>query len=76
MLGRSGPPAGVEAIPRTSRLTSPSRLPIERLRMTVLRRLDGLLAGDHAGLFPGHGTERGRHARTCLETTHVTSTGR
>jgi uncharacterized protein (DUF58 family) len=27
--------------------------------MTVLRRLDGLLAGDHAGLFPGHGTERG-----------------
>jgi uncharacterized protein (DUF58 family) len=34
-------------------------VPIERLRMTVLRRLDGLLAGDHAGLFPGHGTERG-----------------
>ncbi len=32
---------------------------IERLRLTVLRRLDGLLAGDHAGLFPGHGTERG-----------------
>jgi uncharacterized protein (DUF58 family) len=27
--------------------------------MTVLRRLDGLLSGDHAGLFPGHGTERG-----------------
>ena len=27
--------------------------------MTVLKRLDGLLAGDHAGLFPGHGTERG-----------------
>jgi uncharacterized protein (DUF58 family) len=25
----------------------------------VLRRLNGLLAGDHAGLFPGHGTERG-----------------
>ena len=25
----------------------------------MLRRLDGLLAGDHAGLFPGHGTERG-----------------
>jgi uncharacterized protein (DUF58 family) len=24
-----------------------------------MRRLDGLLAGDHAGLFPGHGTERG-----------------
>jgi uncharacterized protein (DUF58 family) len=27
--------------------------------MTVLRRIDGLLAGDYAGLFPGHGTERG-----------------
>ena len=34
-------------------------MPVERLRLTVLRRLDGLLAGDHAGLFPGHGTERG-----------------
>jgi uncharacterized protein (DUF58 family) len=34
-------------------------VPVERLRLTVLRRLNGLLAGDHAGLFPGHGTERG-----------------
>jgi uncharacterized protein (DUF58 family) len=34
-------------------------VPIERLQMTVMRRLNGLLAGDHAGLFPGHGTERG-----------------
>jgi uncharacterized protein (DUF58 family) len=34
-------------------------LPIQRLRLTVLKRLDGLLAGDYAGLFPGHGTERG-----------------
>lgn len=59
MWGRSGPPTGVETIPRSSRLTSPSQVPIERLRITVLRRLDGLLAGDHAGLFPGHGTERG-----------------
>jgi len=25
----------------------------------VVRRIDGLLQGDHAGLFPGHGTERG-----------------
>jgi uncharacterized protein (DUF58 family) len=24
-----------------------------------MRRLDGLLAGDYGGLFPGHGTERG-----------------
>jgi len=59
MFARSGPPTGVETIPRSSRLTSPSQLPIDRLRITVLRRLDGLLAGDHAGLFPGHGTERG-----------------
>jgi len=59
LLKRPGPPKGVEPIPRTSRLTSPSQVPIERLRLTVLRRLNGLLAGDHAGLFPGHGTERG-----------------
>jgi uncharacterized protein (DUF58 family) len=31
---------------------------MNRLRLTVLQRLDGLLTGDHAGLFPGHGTER------------------
>ena len=55
----SGPPRGVEPIPRVSRLTPPSQVPVERLRLTVLRRLNGLLAGDHAGLFPGHGTERG-----------------
>jgi uncharacterized protein (DUF58 family) len=59
LFKRPGPPKGVEPIPRTSRLTSPSQIPIERLRLTVLRRLNGLLAGDHAGLFPGHGTERG-----------------
>ncbi|MGD2042093.1 MAG: DUF58 domain-containing protein [Acidimicrobiia bacterium] len=40
-------------------MTSPSSVPVERLRLTVMQRLDGLLAGDHAGLFPGHGTERG-----------------
>lgn len=59
MLRRKGPPSGVEPIPRSSRMTSPSQVPAERLRLTVLRRLDGLLAGDHGGLFPGHGTERG-----------------
>ena len=59
MLKRSRPPKGVEAIPRPSRQTSPSDVPIRRLRMTVLRRIDGLLAGDYAGLFPGHGTEQG-----------------
>lgn len=56
---RSGPPKGVQPIPRQTSLTSPSRLPIERLSLTVLRRLDGLLVGDHAGVFPGHSTERG-----------------
>lgn len=56
---RSGPPSGVQPIPRSPRVTSPSDLPLERLRLTVMQRLDGLLSGDHAGLFPGHGTERG-----------------
>ncbi len=46
-------------LPRSARVTNPSRAPIAQLQLTVLRRLDGLLAGDHAGLFPGHGTERG-----------------
>jgi uncharacterized protein (DUF58 family) len=58
-MRRTGPPRGVQPIPRRSRPTSPSEVPIERLKLTVLRRLDGLLAGDHAGLFPGHSTERG-----------------
>ena len=56
---RGGPPAGVEPLPRTTRITSPSSAPIESLQLAAVRRLDGLLAGDHAGLFPGHGTERG-----------------
>jgi uncharacterized protein (DUF58 family) len=38
---------------------SPSQVPIARLELAVLRRLDGLLQGDHAGLFPGHGSETG-----------------
>lgn len=42
-----------------ARVTPPSSAPLDGLALTVLRRLDGLLAGDHAGLFPGHGTERG-----------------
>lgn len=44
---------------RTERVSSPSRAPLDGLTLTVLRRLDGLLAGDHAGLLPGHGSERG-----------------
>ena len=47
------------ALPRTTRITSPASAPIESLQLAAVRRLDGLLAGDHAGLFPGHGTERG-----------------
>jgi uncharacterized protein (DUF58 family) len=34
-------------------------VPVERLKLTVIHRLNGLLSGDHGGLFPGHGTERG-----------------
>ena len=37
--------------------TSPDIL--RRLELTVTRRLDGLLHGDHRGLVPGHGTEPG-----------------
>lgn len=56
---RTGPPAGVQELPRVPRVTAPSQVPIDRLRLTVMRRLNGLLAGDHGGLFPGHGTEYG-----------------
>lgn len=59
ILRRSGPPRDVQPTPRSGRVTSPSDVPLERLRLTVMHRLNGLLAGDHAGLFPGHGTERG-----------------
>lgn len=59
MRRRSARPTGVEELPRRHRVTSPSQAPIERLQITVLRRLDGLLAGDHPGLFPGHGSEHG-----------------
>ena len=32
---------------------------LRRLELSVTRRLDGLLQGDHRGLTPGHGTEPG-----------------
>jgi uncharacterized protein (DUF58 family) len=32
---------------------------LRRLELTITRRLDGLLHGDHRGLVPGHGSERG-----------------
>lgn len=31
---------------------------LRRLELTVLRRLDGMLLGDHLGLLPGHGSEK------------------
>ena len=40
-------------------LTAASRAAAAGLELTVLRRLDGLLQGDHAGLLPGHGSETG-----------------
>lgn len=56
---RQRPPSGVQPIPRRSKASSPSKVPVERLRLTVMQRLDGLLSGDYGGLFPGHGSERG-----------------
>ena len=32
---------------------------LRRLEISVTRRLDGLLQGDHRGLTPGHGSEPG-----------------
>jgi uncharacterized protein (DUF58 family) len=42
-----------------SSLTAASRAAAAGLELTVLRRLDGLLQGDHLGLLPGHGSETG-----------------
>jgi uncharacterized protein (DUF58 family) len=44
-------------------VTSPGEASLDALTLTVLRRLDGLLAGDHAGLLPGHGSDRGEARR-------------
>jgi len=56
---KTRPPSGVQPIPRRAGVTPPSQVPVERLRLTVMQRLDGLLSGDYGGLFPGHGSERG-----------------
>lgn len=42
-----------------SRVAAPGHSSLDTLSLTVLRRLDGLLAGDHAGLLAGHGLDRG-----------------
>lgn len=39
-------------------MTTP-RNALRGLELTVLRRLDGILQGDHRGLIPGHGSEAG-----------------
>ncbi|GAB7036608.1 MULTISPECIES: DUF58 domain-containing protein [Catenuloplanes] len=44
-----------DATVRGGLATSERRL--RRLELTVIRRLDGLLRGDHLGLLPGHGSE-------------------
>ena len=38
---------------------SPAEALLRRLELTVRRRLDGLLQGDHLGLVPGSGSEAG-----------------
>jgi uncharacterized protein (DUF58 family) len=42
-----------------SSITAASRAAAAGLELTVFRRLDGLLQGDHLGLLPGHGSETG-----------------
>ena len=49
-------PAGLPAKPR---VTPPSAAAIGNLELAVLRRLDGLLQGDYAGLLPGPGSDTG-----------------
>ncbi len=49
--------AGAGAPPRLDRL-APGEV-LRRLELTVTRRLDGLLQGDHLGLVPGHGSDLG-----------------
>ncbi|MGY2080134.1 DUF58 domain-containing protein [Modestobacter sp. SYSU DS0657] len=39
--------------------SGPSEVLLRRLELTVRRRLDGLLQGDHLGLVPGSGSEAG-----------------
>lgn len=55
--------ASPASLPRPARVTDPGAAALDSLSLTVLRRLDGLLSGDHAGLLPGSGLDRG-DART------------
>lgn len=49
---------------------------LRRLELTVRRRLDGLLQGNHLGLVPGPGSEAGSPASTTPATTSAGWTGR
>ena len=49
------PPAPVPPDPGLADLAPEQRL--RRLELTVTRRLDGLLQGEHRGLLPGPGSE-------------------
>jgi uncharacterized protein (DUF58 family) len=51
------PGSGDGAPPRFT--DGPSDVLLRRLELTVRRRLDGLLQGDHLGLVPGSGSEAG-----------------
>jgi uncharacterized protein (DUF58 family) len=51
------PEAGSGAPPRFT--DGPADVLLRRLELTVRRRLDGLLQGDHLGLVPGAGSEAG-----------------
>lgn len=55
--------AAPASFPRPARVTDPGAAALDALSLSVLRRLDGLLSGDHAGLLPGSGLDRG-DART------------
>ena len=49
---------------------------LKSLELTVKRKLDGVLHGDHLGLIPGPGSEPGSRASTSPGTTSVGWTGR
>ncbi|MFQ1002992.1 DUF58 domain-containing protein [Modestobacter sp. SSW1-42] len=61
MTGASpgGPSAGGAGAPPHFGPGSSSAVLLRRLELTIRRRLDGLLQGDHLGLVPGSGSEAG-----------------
>jgi uncharacterized protein (DUF58 family) len=54
-----GAPAGNGGAPPHFGPGSSSAVLLRRLELTIRRRLDGLLQGDHLGLVPGSGSEAG-----------------